>query len=440
MIGRSVEKAILHIHLKDITARNSDTCIKKDEANSSDDITSKTMNVLKSKNIGNQSGLDKIFEFIVQYNPASLTLSSGNGNKENVGLENDVPTNSAEMNESNENAKDALNNHPEITDVFSVNSTLSFDLIFDDCNGVRKRMDSIISLLSSSFTQQVIFYWHDMNFKGTVTKVSYTYTMFNSLGIPIRGSMKLNIVQKAKDEDVNDKLYWDNAFYDYFNLLSPRGFSRKNIFDTTEKAVLVIADFSERKEEKNDVAAPKAGKGAIGLRASFEEVIDKIKNYGKDLNSDDNESFAAFKGFKTYRFECQFNPAKLSMSGSGSSNIPTIESKSRSVNTIINLNFTLIFDKTANQDEPNCSVQPEVEALTAIVRDEKKRMATFTWGKKSYQGAINSVNATYKMFNSIGEPLRASVAISMTVYDERVSGALSDIWADEYMKDIYNAK
>jgi hypothetical protein len=187
-----------------------------------------------------------------------------------------------------------------------------------------------------------------------------------------------------------------------------------------------------------DATAPNSGKGAIGFRASVEDFIDKIKNYGKSVSGDDdNEVFISFKGFNTYRFECQFNPESLSLSGSGSSEMPTINKKARSEDTTITLSFTLIFDKTDSKDS---SVQPEVEALTAIVRDKKKQMASFTWGKKSYQGVINSIEAEYKMFNSNYEPVRASAMISMTVYDESVSGALSEIWANRYMNYIYNAK
>ncbi|MBO4457639.1 MAG: hypothetical protein J5802_07960 [Butyrivibrio sp.] len=373
MSAVTVEKAILYIHLKDITARKPDSEDTNDE-------------FIKTKDIKKQSKSNKVYKFSVQYNPTTISLSSSNSLSKKKGSKND-------------------------------SSTLSFSLIFDDSKGVRKKMDSIMSLLSSSYTQQVIFCWSKMIFRGTVTSVSNTYNMFDPHGIPISGTVNLSISQKTKDTDADDKVYWDSAFKNYFKSHRSRKFNENNSEGAVEKAVLEIADFTERKLEKNDAAPPNAGKGAIGLRTKEGGFNNKI-----------------------YRFECQFNPEQLSISGSGSSEMPTIGRKARSINTKINLSFTLILDKTDNQDSDDCSVQPEVEALTAVFRDEKKQMATFTWGDKSYQGTINSVNAEYKMFNSNCEPVRASVAISMSVYNERISGTLSDIWANEYMKDIYNTK
>lgn len=437
MIGRTVEKAILFIYLMDITARNS-TIDSNTEINTFHKyLIKKTDKALKSEAALKQNGYDNFFSFEVQYNPATIRLNTSSSTVNESDSEIGAKSNSVEKNKNNEKVKKDTKTPQKKTDTF-VESKLSFELIFDDCNGVRKKMDSIMSLLSSSFTQQVIFYWSQMVFRGTVTSVSNTYTMFDSHGTPIRGNMNLSISQKIENTEVNDKLYWDKAFDKYFKSSSKKRLSIKKLFDNTEKAVLEIADFSERQVEKTDATAPNSGKGAIGFHASVEDFIDKIKNYGKSVSGDDdNEVFISFKGFNSYRFECQFNPESLSLSGSGSSEMPTINKKSRSEDTTITLSFTLIFDKTDSKDS---SVQPEVEALTAIVRDKKKQMASFTWGKKSYQGVINSIEAEYKMFNSNYEPVRASAMISMTVYDESISGALSEIWANRYMNYIYNAK
>lgn len=423
----TVEKAMLYIHLKNITASESGNGDTNEEFNSFyNDLISNKSDDLKSNNIATKSGADKIFKFTVQYNPATISFSTSNSMALDLPSENDKKTKYRRKRRKPEES-------------FSADSTLSFNLIFDDCNGVRKKMDSIMSLLSSSFTQQVIFYWANMIFRGTVTNVSNTYNMFDSKGVPIRGTMNLSISQKTNDTVAGDKKYWDDAFNFYFKSHKSRKSIKNDPDGAVEKAVLEIADFSKREVEKNDAAAPNKGKNAIGSSSNKDAKIN-FNKLDKNVSGDSNESFAAFNDYKKYRFECQFNPEQLSLSGSGSLEMPSAGRKARSANTKINLSFTLIFDKTDNLDSDNCSVKTEVEALTAIVRDEKKQMATFTWGDKSYQGAINSVNAEYKMFNHNCEPVRASVAIGMTVYDESVSGALSDIWAGEYMKDIYNAK
>ena len=89
-----------------------------------------------------------------------------------------------------------------------------------------------------------------------------------------------------------------------------------------------------------------------------------------------------------------------------------------------------------NVSSKSYSVQPEVEALTAIVRDQKKRLAKFVWGDMIYEGLINSVNAEYQMFNVNGEPCRATVSITMVLYDVNDMGADVTIWQREYQKDF----
>jgi hypothetical protein len=84
------------------------------------------------------------------------------------------------------------------------------------------------------------------------------------------------------------------------------------------------------------------------------------------------------------------------------------------------------------------SVQPEVEALTSVVRSGTKRLVRFVWGDMVYEGVLNNVNAEYVMFNPNGEPVRAYVSMSMVLYDEEVAGANTDIWQREYMKDFYS--
>ena len=160
------------------------------------------------------------------------------------------------------------------------------------------------------------------------------------------------------------------------------GFDRgiNDFAGTYQKAVLVFYDCSELEIKKENAAKPSAGKGAIGTN-----------KYDNNISGD----------IKKYRFECQFNPAELSITGS-KSEVYTTEKNKGSAKTNIRLSFTLIFDKTDMQNNRNYSVQPEVEALTDIVM-VKKGIARFTWGEMSYCGIINSVNADYAMFNVNGE-------------------------------------
>ncbi len=172
----------------------------------------------------------KFIKFKVQYNPATIRLYSVHGKVQS---------------RKGEEGIDKLNVYN-----FTGKSKLSFDLIFDDCDNmnafgindavnanltslakkgyntfkhggntysVRKKMDAILSLLSTSATQQMIFFWANMCFRGTLTDVGNKFTMFNPQGNPIRGEMHLELTQDKANEDLGyEEKYWENAFNNCF--------------------------------------------------------------------------------------------------------------------------------------------------------------------------------------------------------------------------------
>ncbi len=204
-------------------------------------------NNLKGKS--EEDGGDKDFDldptksnflkFKVQYNPATIRLSSINGKVQSRRAEEGI-----------ENLK--IYN-------FTGKSKLSFDLVFDDTDNmnafgmneltnmnftsainkgidtfkkgkegltgdysVKPKMDAILSLLCSAVTQEVVFFWSKMVFRGTVTDVSNRFTMFNSKGNPVRGEMHLELTQdKKKTEQGYDDSYWKKAFSDVFKEQKP---------------------------------------------------------------------------------------------------------------------------------------------------------------------------------------------------------------------------
>ena len=185
--------------------------------------------------IGEISDINKNFvKFSVQYNPATIRIITQSGRQER------------KIKDSG-GVDDSLRGYK----VGSGKTKLSFDLIFDDVdnmnafllndvvntnvtgvvnkgldmiqhNGnkhsVRKKMDAIMSLLSTTATQHVIFFWSKMYFRGQVTDVSNKFTMFNPSGNPIRGEMHIEITQDANQAQqfAYDEHYWKNAFEEYF--------------------------------------------------------------------------------------------------------------------------------------------------------------------------------------------------------------------------------
>jgi hypothetical protein len=134
-------------------------------------------------------------------------------------------------------------------------TTLSCELLFDDCNtmdafmlaenpltgatpsnliktgtsiatnmkdgySVQRQMEGLLSLLTVPEARHVIFYWGAMCFRGEMTEVSTKYTMFNKKGYPIRGTVGIQIRQgdgsaEAVDPDAAykyDETYWLNSF------------------------------------------------------------------------------------------------------------------------------------------------------------------------------------------------------------------------------------
>ena len=257
----AAEKAILYIYRKDINASGDVTKEDVEKLQKMEkDLESKTRETLSFKgamkdfkdsikpgagsmqNVGVvDSDNGEFLKFTVQYNPSTIRLSTVSGNLQE------------RISEPNRVTK--LNNMH-----FTGKTTLSFDLVFDDCdnmnafmfneianinvsgalnkgkslltNGgnvhsVRKRMDAIMSLLSTPSTQQVIFYWSKMVFRGTVTSVSNNFTMFNPQGNPIRGTMSLQLTQDKEVMRLKyDDAYWNKSFEKCFKKPNGKGVSK----------------------------------------------------------------------------------------------------------------------------------------------------------------------------------------------------------------------
>ena len=278
------EKAVLYVYLADIsksaTKEENDADFKKEMGDLNDlekDIMKKAQNKASFKgsmqnggaslvegikntfkpggksadNIGElDTEHNKFVKIKVQYNPATIRLSSVSGKIQSLKGEEGI---------------DRLSVYR-----FKGKSKISFDLIFDDEDNmnafmlndvvnsnftgaankglntlqhggnnysVRKKMDAMMSLLSSSHTQQVLFVWSNMCFRGSLTYVGNKFTMFNPEGHPIRGEMHLEITQNKQIEELKyDERYWQNAFKNCFkekNAIENAGIAAANSSSST---------------------------------------------------------------------------------------------------------------------------------------------------------------------------------------------------------------
>lgn len=91
-------------------------------------------------------------------------------------------------------------------------------------------------------------------------------------------------------------------------------------------------------------------------------------------------------------------------------------------------------------DTDDYSVQSDVEAISAAVRDRKKRLCRFVWGDMVYEGMLNTVSADYVMFNMDGTPCRAYLTIGMVLYDRHDLAASQSIWVKQYIDAFASSK
>ena len=79
--------------------------------------------------------------------------------------------------------------------------------------------------------------------------------------------------------------------------------------------------------------------------------------------------------------------------------------------------------RTANDD--NHTIKNEVEGLISLLVRHNTREVVFFWSEMFFHGVVESVDATYTMFNKLGDPIKATVNLTIR---QAASG-------DEYKSD-----
>ena len=161
----------------------------------------------------------------------------------------------------------------------------------------------------------------------------------------------------------------------------------------------------------------------------------------------------------------KYNPSSIHMSSrAGSFQQPVMGSAVTQITQMTvpsqtNFNVELIFDAINNEDAfmmqkfttisasgaisktaavvnnlmgDGYSVQNEVEGLVGLMVNEGTRRITFCWSDMTISGELVSVNVTYTMFNPIGNPICAKVALSIQQMDDSNGGL-------EYWENSFNA-
>ncbi len=271
---------------------------------------------------------------------------------------------------------------------------------------------------------------------------------------------------------------------------------KENMLGLVEKAIIEVIDLRDREIVHQDAVRVVQGSatdsavipdGNGGSRTTYTNagiVNDAIDAAEGALSDDqkqrvkDNSIVNRFVNAKSKYYTVQFNPNTIRLSGhSGGLVRKTIYQKDTGDpenmggvvygpgKTYIDFSVSLFFDKVDPQDAfladklamspsnvgtglvkagtsiagvKHNTVQPEVEGFIAALRNEKTRLITFHWGDFNYSGVLKNINATYQMFNINGEPIRATVDLTMTCADDDISTRSLRWWEEIYKKNFEN--
>lgn len=259
------------------------------------------------------------------------------------------------------------------------------------------------------------------------------------------------------------------------------------------KAVLVFVETELQEVRLEDFKAVKAYGASRGMNSlQSHDRMNELLAAGKTKISktavDTSATVSALEGLggdqdsltaamaagriKGKKFTVQFNPASLRITARGGGRYPisnygaagdnqACKIEYRALDPYITVGFTLIFDATNLADAfmeerftlgvttvaknvataavgREYTVRPQVEGFLAALRDEAHRTMIFQWGSLRYTGVLNTVNCRYTMFNTVGNPIRAEVQLSMlmaTAPDTMDGASYLDYWKQRY-RDI----
>lgn len=255
---------------------------------------------------------------------------------------------------------------------------------------------------------------------------------------------------------------------------------------TLTKAIVEVIDFTTKTKGRDNPISPCIGrtndllavsekyemkKGKIALQQEASK-LKQVTGLGLGDSTElqfFNDSIKEFEPDVTIRrFEVQFNPSTLSLSGSGGgmvqlTNYSAMGKEDAGVSysaasTNISMSVQLVFDETnnftafpgditgfnvsnvsdaivntvADQIKKRPSVQTEVEGFLGAIRSKYTRSVAFCWGKMLYFGCVNRVNTRYTLFNPSGKPVRATVDLSIVCADPSLSEGYLGYWEEKY--------
>lgn len=146
--------------------------------------TSQTRSVLSGLSAKRSAAMASAKTFKVQFNPATLSFSSGTQTE---------PEEKKSLTRG-ENGQVAECN---VTDEYKP-LTLSFQLVFDRSNSlidtsIQPEVEGFLAIIKNPYIRQVAFHWGTMYYSGKITNMKVNYTMFSLVGIPMRATVDMTM-------------------------------------------------------------------------------------------------------------------------------------------------------------------------------------------------------------------------------------------------------
>ncbi len=156
------------------------------------------------KNNGNE-----IEEVECAFNPSQYTIKSSANYKEDHSLGTDVSRmiflSGAQREFSTTLFFDSEGEIGRAGDFMNVLHEYSEDDSIEPVTDIMKKISSAVQVSGSDHKPPLVaFVWGNLNFKGVITSVTETFTMFDPFGKPIRGKMDLTI-KEAQEEGLTKK-------------------------------------------------------------------------------------------------------------------------------------------------------------------------------------------------------------------------------------------
>lgn len=205
-----------------------------------------------------------------------------------------------------------------------------------------------------------------------------------------------------------------------------------------EKAYLLV-----RNGIMNEVDGNKTVNNLLNLANNLESKLDAITNAASLLTMN-SEIYSQANERGYIPIKVQYNPSSITFSGLKGIQSPGHEGThieiNRSVESVMGMELifdtmqasrAFMMDKTAKDVvtgwfKTGKSVRQMVELLVAATVFPSTRWIGFAWNKMIFWGELVYVDATYTMFDTSGEPVRAKVAIQIRQDEVTVAKDIGD--------------